>query len=64
MAALVIAINGYLLQQFIVEEVSGVVFTSIVVIFTAAYVAFVVYLIWRSITVSTFGFLKPNSQVI
>ncbi|KAI3722642.1 hypothetical protein L2E82_33684 [Cichorium intybus] len=63
-AALVIAINGYLLQQFFAEEVSGVFITSIVAIFTAAYVAFIVYLIWRSITVSTFGFLKARSQVI
>ncbi|KAI7736030.1 hypothetical protein M8C21_033551 [Ambrosia artemisiifolia] len=62
-AALVIAINGYLLQQFFAEEVTGVAFTSIVTVFTAAYVAFVVYLIWRSITVSTFGFYKLRSQV-
>nr|GEY30339.1 metal transporter Nramp3-like [Tanacetum cinerariifolium] len=41
-AALVIAINGYLLQQFFAEEVSGVAFTSIVTIFTVAYVAFTV----------------------
>ncbi|KAK9061888.1 hypothetical protein SSX86_019072 [Deinandra increscens subsp. villosa] len=63
-AALVIAINGYLLQQFFAEQVSGVAFTCTVVILTAAYVAFVVYLIWRSITLSTFGFLKPRSDVI
>ncbi|KAJ9540789.1 hypothetical protein OSB04_027295 [Centaurea solstitialis] len=63
-ALLVIAINGYLVQQFYVDEVSGPVFTSIVIIFIVAYVAFVVYLIWRSITVSTFGFLKTRSQVI
>ncbi|KAJ0507357.1 putative NRAMP family protein [Helianthus annuus] len=61
-AALVIAINGYLLQQFFAEEVTGVAFTSVVIVFTVAYVAFVVYLIWRSITVSTFGFLKLRSQ--
>ncbi|XP_071710303.1 metal transporter Nramp3.2-like [Rutidosis leptorrhynchoides] len=57
-AALVIAINGYLLQQFFAEEVSGVTFTSIVTAFTVAYVVFIVYLIWRSITVTTFGFFK------
>ncbi|KVH92457.1 Natural resistance-associated macrophage protein [Cynara cardunculus var. scolymus] len=61
-AALVIAINGYLLQQFFAEEVSGTTFTSIVVAFTVAYVAFIVYLIWRSITVSTFGLFKSRSQ--
>ncbi|KAL8188513.1 hypothetical protein R6Q57_012884 [Mikania cordata] len=61
-AALVIAINGYLLQQFFAEEVSGVAFTSIITAFTVAYVAFVVYLIWRGITVSSFGFSKPGNQ--
>ncbi|KAJ9562350.1 hypothetical protein OSB04_007510 [Centaurea solstitialis] len=61
-AALVIAINGYLLQQFFAEEVSGPAFTSIVIVFTIGYVAFIVYLIWRSITVSKFGFLKSRNQ--
>ncbi|GJX72363.1 metal transporter Nramp3-like protein [Tanacetum coccineum] len=61
-AALVMAINAYLLQQFIAEEVSGVAYTSLVIVFTVAYAAFVVYLIWRSITVSTFSFLKARNQ--
>lgn len=57
-----IAINGYLLQQFFAEEVSGPAFTSTVVIFTVAYVAFIVYLIWRSVVGSAFGFFKLGSQ--
>nr|GEW33940.1 metal transporter Nramp3-like [Tanacetum cinerariifolium] len=61
-AVLVMAINAYLLQQFIAEEVSGVAYTSLVIVFTVAYAAFVVYLIWRSITVSTFSFLKARNQ--
>ncbi|KAK1433118.1 hypothetical protein QVD17_10024 [Tagetes erecta] len=61
-AALLIAINGYLMQQFFSEEVSGVAYGSIITVFAAAYVAFVVYLIWRGITVSTFGFVKQPNQ--
>ncbi|KAI3768300.1 hypothetical protein L2E82_18862 [Cichorium intybus] len=61
-AALVIAINGYLLQQFFAEEVTGAAFTSVVVFLTAAYVVFIVYLIWRSVAGSTFGFFKLRSQ--
>ncbi|KAI3785117.1 hypothetical protein L1987_44229 [Smallanthus sonchifolius] len=43
-AALLIAINGYLLQQFFAKEASGAAYTSIITVFTVAYVAFVVYL--------------------
>ncbi|KAL8231261.1 hypothetical protein R6Q57_001039 [Mikania cordata] len=57
-AALLIAINSYLLQQFLVEEANGVAFTSMIFVFAVAYVAFVAYLIWWGVTVSTFGFVK------
>ncbi|KAJ0754038.1 putative NRAMP family protein [Helianthus annuus] len=53
-AAFLIAINAYLLQQFLAEQVSGVAFTCVVTVLTVLYVAFEVYLIWRSISVSTF----------
>lgn len=59
-AALVIVINGYLLLQFFSDEVSGVVFSSVVFTFTAAYVGFIVYLVSRNITFSIFGFCKPK----
>lgn len=61
-AALVIVINGYLLLQFFSDEVSGVVFSSVVFTFTAAYVGFIVYLVSRNITFSIFGFCKPKSS--
>lgn len=48
-ATLVIIINGYLLLDFFSSEVSGVVFTSAVFAFTAAYVAFIIYLVLRNI---------------
>ncbi|XP_019155051.1 PREDICTED: metal transporter Nramp3-like [Ipomoea nil] len=48
-ATLVIIINGYLLLDFFSSEVSGVVFTSAVFAFTAAYVAFIIYLVSRNI---------------
>ncbi|KAD0767442.1 hypothetical protein E3N88_43738 [Mikania micrantha] len=57
-AALLIAINSYLLQQFLVEEANGVAFTSMIFVFAVAYVSFVAYLIWWGVTVSTFGFVK------
>ncbi|KAK8512433.1 hypothetical protein V6N13_083018 [Hibiscus sabdariffa] len=44
-AALVIIINGYLLLDFIVSEVKGVLFGLMICIWTAAYIAFIVYLV-------------------
>ncbi|XP_057973031.1 metal transporter Nramp2 [Malania oleifera] len=46
-AALVIVINGYLLLDFFFSEVNGLLFGSVVCISTAAYVAFIIYLISR-----------------
>ncbi|TXG52502.1 hypothetical protein EZV62_021671 [Acer yangbiense] len=46
-AALVIVINGYLLLDFFVSEVRGLLFGFLVCTGTAAYVAFIVYLIAR-----------------
>lgn len=46
-AALVIVINGYLMVDFFSNEVTGVVFTTVVFAFTGAYVAFIIYLISR-----------------
>lgn len=45
MAALVIVINGYLLLHFFINEVDGLLIGLLVSAGTAAYVAFVVYLI-------------------
>ncbi|KNA20694.1 hypothetical protein SOVF_049680 [Spinacia oleracea] len=46
-AALVIVINGYLLLDFVMSEVNGLLFGSIVCVATTAYVTFVVYLVTR-----------------
>ncbi|KAK1580912.1 hypothetical protein Q3G72_001302 [Acer saccharum] len=46
-ATLVIVINGYLLLDFFVSEVRGLLFGFLVCTGTAAYVAFIVYLIAR-----------------
>ena len=51
-AALVMVINGYLLLEFFSSEVKGAAFGAVVGALTAAYVAFVVYLISRAITFS------------
>ncbi|KAK6116264.1 hypothetical protein DH2020_049986 [Rehmannia glutinosa] len=47
-AALVMVINGYLLLDFFLSEVDGLLFTFLVCAGTAAYVSFVVYLISHS----------------
>ncbi|PON91062.1 NRAMP-like metal transporter [Trema orientale] len=59
-AALVMLINGYLLLDFFISEVKGVLFGFVVCFSTAAYVAFIIYLIshcgvipstcWRSLS--------------
>ncbi|XP_057501489.1 metal transporter Nramp3.2-like [Actinidia eriantha] len=60
-AALVIVINGYLLLDFFSSEVQGWLFGSLVSCFTAAYVAFIIYLISRGITFSNwFVFLQTK----
>lgn len=50
MAALVMMINGYLLIEFFVSEVTGLLFGLAVVTGTVAYIAFIVYLILHSDT--------------
>ncbi|KAI4315024.1 hypothetical protein L6164_027874 [Bauhinia variegata] len=52
-AALVIVINGYLLVEFFSSEVNGAALGTVVCAFTAAYVAFILYLISRAITFSS-----------
>ncbi|KAL9276024.1 Metal transporter Nramp3-like protein [Drosera capensis] len=49
-AALVMVINGYLMIDFFSSEVQGVMFGSIICVFTAAYATFILYLVSRSIT--------------
>ncbi|KAK9756879.1 hypothetical protein RND81_01G126900 [Saponaria officinalis] len=49
-AGLVIVINGYLMVEFFSGAARGVLFGSIVCVFTVFYVLFVVYLVSRSIT--------------
>lgn len=43
-------INGYLLVDFFSSEVNGVLFSSVVGVFAAAYVAFIIYLVSRGVT--------------
>lgn len=47
-AALVIVINGYLLLDFFISEVNGIIFGLGVFTCTAAYVAFIIYLVSHS----------------
>lgn len=63
-AGLVIVINGYLMLEFFSFEARGLVFGSIVCVFTAAYALFIIYLISRSITISFsswFNWGKPKN---
>ncbi|XP_038721596.1 metal transporter Nramp3-like [Tripterygium wilfordii] len=57
-ASLVIVINGYLLLDFFSSEVSGTIFTTITLVLTAAYVGFIIYLVSRGITFSTWCGLR------
>ncbi|KAJ0024193.1 hypothetical protein Pint_08685 [Pistacia integerrima] len=52
-AALVIVINGYLLLDFFFSEVKGLLFGFLVCAATAAYVAFIIYLVTRSSDLSS-----------
>lgn len=47
-AALIIVINGYLLVDFFVSEVNGVLFGFVACSCTVLYIAFLVYLISQS----------------
>ena len=47
-AALIMVINGYLLLDFFISEVNGLLLGFVVCSCTAAYVAFIVYLVSRS----------------
>ncbi|XP_057420920.1 metal transporter Nramp3-like [Lotus japonicus] len=51
-AALVIVINGYFLLEFFSSEVNGALVGAILGALTAAYVMFIIYLLWRAITCS------------
>jgi len=62
-AALVIVINGYLLLEFFSSEVNGAVFATVVCVLTAAYVAFVFYLISRAITYTPWQSLTRSKAV-
>lgn len=63
MAALVIVINGYLMLEFFTSEVNGAAFSAFVIAFTAAYVAFIIYLISRAIDFSP-GQILTQSQTV
>ncbi|XP_022149532.1 metal transporter Nramp3-like [Momordica charantia] len=52
-AVLVMAINGYLLVSFFSSEVNGAFIATFMIVFIAAYLAFVVYLIFQSISFSS-----------
>ncbi|XP_010679565.2 metal transporter Nramp3.2 [Beta vulgaris subsp. vulgaris] len=52
-AALVIVINGYLIVDFLSEEATGWLFGSVICAVTVAYIAFIIYLIWRGLTFSS-----------
>lgn len=63
-AALVIVINGYLLLEFFSSEVNGAVLTTIVSTITAAYVAFIIYLISSAFTFSPWQSLTQSKTVV
>ncbi|KAL8151759.1 hypothetical protein V2J09_021567 [Rumex salicifolius] len=48
-AGLIMAINGYLLLDFYMNEVTGVMVTSVVCVITAGYVGFIFYLVLKGL---------------
>ncbi|XP_057964446.1 metal transporter Nramp3.2 [Malania oleifera] len=64
-AALVMVINGYLLLDFFSSEMRGLLFGCLVSAFTAGYVAFIIYLISRGITFSSWrDMVKSKSSQV
>ncbi|OWM65664.1 metal transporter Nramp3-like [Punica granatum] len=61
---LVMVINGYLLVDFLTDEVTGVVFGSLVGVVAAAYLAFIVYLILRGIGFSKLCNIFQSKRVV
>ncbi|PKI42609.1 metal transporter Nramp2-like [Punica granatum] len=59
-AALVIVINGYLLLDFFISEVEGMLLGFLVFTGTAAYAAFMLYLISHSGTLSWLNLMLPK----
>ncbi|XP_047317581.1 metal transporter Nramp2-like [Impatiens glandulifera] len=59
---LVVAINGYLLVDFIMSEVSGWLFGSVIGVFTSAYLGFIVYLILREMSCFRFLGTRRNTS--
>ncbi|KAK3411989.1 metal transporter Nramp3 [Eucalyptus grandis] len=62
-AALVIVINAYLLLDFFSNEVTSMMFGTVVTGFTAAYVAFILYLVSRGLTFSSWRNLIQSKKV-
>ncbi|XP_047321486.1 metal transporter Nramp3-like [Impatiens glandulifera] len=50
-AALVMAINGYLLRDFFASEIKGLFYGTLTAILTVGYIGFIMYLIIREITI-------------
>lgn len=63
-AVLVMAINGYLLVSFISSEVNGLLIAIFVFVFIAAYVAFVVYLVYQSISFSSWNNINWKASTV
>ncbi|XP_047311127.1 metal transporter Nramp3-like isoform X2 [Impatiens glandulifera] len=61
-AALVIAINGYLLQAFVASEITGLFYSFLTGILAVGYIGFIVYLIVREIAFP--NFLKKRSIIV
>lgn len=64
-AALVMVINAYLLLDFFISEVNGVLFGSLVCIGTGAYITFIIYLVTRDGVLSStlYSLISAKSSV-
>ncbi|XP_057416931.1 metal transporter Nramp3.2-like [Lotus japonicus] len=62
-AALVTMINGYLLVEFFSSEVNGAIVGAVLGTLTAAYVGFIIYLIWRAFTFSPWQKVSQSKTI-
>jgi len=61
-AVLVILVYGYMLLDFFLDEVDGVLFGFLVCLGAAAWISFIVYLVQHSGAIPSLMMRSPNSR--
>lgn len=61
-AVLVILVYGYMLLDFFLDEVDGLLFGFLVFLSAAAWISFIIYLVQHSGAISSILVRSPNSK--